>query len=110
MAKELERKNELMYRRGGIEELQYLGEKCRDEPNIHLPALLHHHQGNVIDQRCSRSRDYEDEDMCSQSTKIINFIDLAGDQKYLKTTVFGLSGYCPHYAVLVVRCVEFRSF
>lgn len=60
-------------------------------------------KGNVIDQTCTRSRDYDDEDICSQSIKIINFIDLAGDQKYLKTTVFGLSGYSPHYAVLVVR-------
>ncbi|KAK4294665.1 hypothetical protein Pmani_032724 [Petrolisthes manimaculis] len=70
--------------------------------SISLQLMGFDSQGNVIDQRCSRSRDYEDEDMCSQSTKIINFIDLAGDQKYLKTTVFGLSGYCPHYAVLVV--------
>ena len=32
----------------------------------------------------------------------MNFIDLAGDQKYLRTTAYGLSGYSPHYAALVV--------
>ncbi|XP_042214312.1 GTP-binding protein 2-like isoform X2 [Homarus americanus] len=70
--------------------------------SISLQLMGFDSQGNVIDQTCTRSRDYDDEDICSQSIKIINFIDLAGDQKYLKTTVFGLSGYSPHYAVLVV--------
>jgi len=37
------------------------------------------------------------------SSKIITFIDLAGSQKYLKTTVFGLTGHCPDYAALVVN-------
>lgn len=58
--------------------------------------------GNVVDGTCTRSRDYDDEDICSQSSKIVNFIDLAGDQRYLHTTAFGLSGYCPHYVMLVV--------
>ena len=62
-------------------------------------------QGNVVDQTCTRSIDYDDEDICKQSSKIINFIDLAGDQRYLHTTAFGLSGYSPNYAVLVVRFV-----
>lgn len=29
-------------------------------------------------------------------------IDLCGHEKYLKTTMFGLSGLYPHYAMLVV--------
>ena len=37
------------------------------------------------------------------SSKIITFIDLAGSHKYLKTTVFGLTGHCPDYAALVVN-------
>lgn len=37
------------------------------------------------------------------SSKIITFIDLAGSQKYLKTTVFGLTGHSPDYAALVVN-------
>ena len=32
----------------------------------------------------------------------MTFIDLAGHQKYLKTTVLGLTGYSPHHAMLVV--------
>ena len=35
------------------------------------------------------------DEILENSSKIITFIDLAGHQKYMKTTVFGLSGYAP---------------
>eukprot|EP00826_Nyctotherus_ovalis_P042895 TRINITY_DN4481_c0_g1_i1.p1 TRINITY_DN4481_c0_g1~~TRINITY_DN4481_c0_g1_i1.p1 ORF type:complete len:489 (-),score=117.06 TRINITY_DN4481_c0_g1_i1:165-1631(-) len=34
--------------------------------------------------------------------KYISFLDLCGHEKYLKTTVFGLSGLMPDYAMIVV--------
>ncbi len=42
------------------------------------------------------------EDICEASSKVITFIDLAGHQKYLRTTVFGLTAHCPEFAMLVV--------
>jgi GTPase len=33
-----------------------------------------------------------DQEICEQSAKIITFIDLAGHEKYLRTTLFGLTG------------------
>ncbi|XP_067943748.1 GTP-binding protein 2-like [Watersipora subatra] len=42
------------------------------------------------------------EDVCEKSTKIIHFIDVPGHQKYLKTTIFGLMGHSPHFAMLVM--------
>jgi len=42
------------------------------------------------------------ETICVSSTKLVSFLDLAGHQKYLKTTVLGLTGYCPHFVMLVV--------
>ncbi len=36
------------------------------------------------------------------SQKCVTFIDLCGHEKYLKTTVFGLSGMMPDYAMIVV--------
>lgn len=42
------------------------------------------------------------EEICESSTKLITFMDLAGHRKYLKTTVAGLTGYLPHYAMIVV--------
>ena len=46
------------------------------------------------------------EDICEASSKLITFIDLAGHQKYLRTTVFGLMGHLPHFAMLLVSAVS----
>jgi len=32
----------------------------------------------------------------------LTFIDLAGHEKYLKTTVFGMTGHAPDFAMLMV--------
>ncbi|WKY12143.1 hypothetical protein Q1695_003601 [Nippostrongylus brasiliensis] len=42
------------------------------------------------------------EELVERSKKIVTLIDLAGDSKYLKTTIHGLSGYKPHFACLLV--------
>ncbi|KAI4467536.1 elongation factor tu-related [Holotrichia oblita] len=42
------------------------------------------------------------EDIYDASTKLITFLDLAGHKKYIHTTIQGLSGYSPHYAMLVI--------
>ena len=42
------------------------------------------------------------EDILEESTKLITLIDLCGHPKYLKTTVFGLTGSYPDFAMLVV--------
>ncbi|KAJ2324382.1 hypothetical protein GGH92_010697, partial [Coemansia sp. RSA 2673] len=38
----------------------------------------------------------------SRSSKLISFLDLAGHEKYLKTTVFGMAGGAPEYVMLMV--------
>ena len=40
--------------------------------------------------------------ICEESAKVITFIDLAGHEKYLKTTVFGMTGHAPDFAMLMV--------
>jgi GTPase len=35
-------------------------------------------------------------------TKVISFIDLAGHEKYLKTTIFGVTGMFPDYGIVVI--------
>ncbi|KHJ92862.1 elongation factor Tu GTP binding domain protein [Oesophagostomum dentatum] len=42
------------------------------------------------------------EELVEKSKKLVTLIDLAGDSKYLKTTIHGLSGYKPHFACLLV--------
>ncbi|XP_070571097.1 GTP-binding protein 2-like isoform X2 [Ptychodera flava] len=55
-------------------------------------------KGEVINYSDSRTA----EEICEQASKLITFIDLAGHQKYLKTTIFGLTGHSPDFAMLVV--------
>ncbi|XP_050391749.1 GTP-binding protein 1 [Patella vulgata] len=40
--------------------------------------------------------------ICEASAKVVTFIDLAGHEKYLKTTVFGMTGHAPDFAMLMV--------
>lgn len=42
--------------------------------------------------------------ICEKSAKVITFIDLAGHERYLKTTVFGMTGHAPDFGMLMV-CV-----
>jgi len=55
-------------------------------------------QGRPVDYLACGSAD----EIAENATKLITFIDLAGHQKYLRTTISGLTGYAPHYAMLVV--------
>lgn len=34
--------------------------------------------------------------------QVVTFIDLAGHEKYLKTTVFGMTGHAPDFSMLMV--------
>ncbi|CAF0791591.1 unnamed protein product [Rotaria sordida] len=60
-------------------------------------------QGAIVnrpDTHGNQSLDWTN--ICQNSAKVITFIDLAGHEKYLKTTVFGMTGYAPDYVMLMV--------
>ncbi|XP_075255104.1 GTP-binding protein 1-like isoform X2 [Convolutriloba macropyga] len=40
--------------------------------------------------------------VCKRASKVITFIDLAGHEKYLKTTIFGMTGHMPDFCMLMV--------
>ena len=40
--------------------------------------------------------------ICRTSTKVITFIDLAGHERYLKTTIFGMTGHAPDFCMLMI--------
>lgn len=42
------------------------------------------------------------EEICKRASKVVSFIDLAGHERYFKTTLFGLSGCAPDYVMLMV--------
>ena len=60
--------------------------------------------GNVVNQPDHGSLDWVK--ICSRATKVVTFIDLAGHEKYLKTTVFGMTGHVPDFSMLMV-CYPF---
>lgn len=41
--------------------------------------------------------------MLEKSSKLVSLIDLAGDHKFLKTTIYGLSGYAPDYCAILIN-------
>lgn len=41
-------------------------------------------------------------DIIEHSYKVISFLDLAGHEKYLRTTVTGMTGHMPDYCFLLV--------
>lgn len=42
------------------------------------------------------------DEIYKRAAKVVSFIDLAGHERYFKTTVFGLSGHAPDYVMLIV--------
>lgn len=66
--------------------------------SISFEILGFNSQGEVVNYSESRTA----EEICESASKMITFIDLAGHHKYLKTTIFGLTSYCPDFAMLVV--------
>lgn len=42
------------------------------------------------------------EDIVEDSSKILTLIDLAGHERYLKTTLFGMTAHAPDYALLAI--------
>lgn len=42
------------------------------------------------------------DDICQKAAKVVSFIDLAGHERYLKTTIFGLTGCSPDFVLLII--------
>lgn len=58
-------------------------------------------KGNAVNKPDHGSLDWAK--ICEKSTKVITFIDLAGHERYLKTTIFGMTGHMPDFTMLVVN-------
>jgi GTPase len=56
--------------------------------------------GNVVNKPDHGTLDWVK--ICEQSAKVITFIDLAGHERYLKTTVFGMTGHAPDFGMLMI--------
>ncbi|KAK5925876.1 hypothetical protein CgunFtcFv8_021496 [Champsocephalus gunnari] len=59
-------------------------------------------EGEVVNKPDSHGGGLDWTKICEKSSKVITFIDLAGHEKYLKTTVFGMTGHLPDFCMLMV--------
>ncbi|XP_078482135.1 GTP-binding protein 1-like [Ciona intestinalis] len=59
-------------------------------------------KGSVVNQPNPHAGHIDWSDICQQSSKVITFVDLAGHERYLKTTVFGMTGHLPDFCMLMV--------
>lgn len=56
----------------------------------------------VAPERLTESKKQTWESVVSRSSHLVTFLDLCGHEKYLKTTIFGLAGLMPDYAMIVI--------
>lgn len=63
-------------------------------------------QGNVINLALDMMTA---EEVSEKSSKLVTFMDLAGHRRYLKTTIQALTGYSPHFSMLVVSAEGINS-
>lgn len=56
--------------------------------------------GHIVNYTNTRSLTWSD--VVEKASKVLTFFDLAGHERYLKTTVFGLTAHAPDYCMLVV--------
>ena len=70
--------------------------------------VVQHHPNSTGSSVAAR-HNLEWEEICKRSSKVLTFIDLAGHEKYLKTTVFGMTGLAPDFCMLMVSHRLFGS-
>ena len=52
--------------------------------------------------RLTEKKNVSWKEIASQSDHVITFLDLCGHEKYLKTTMYGISALMPHYAIILI--------
>jgi GTPase len=56
----------------------------------------------IYSGRLTEKKNISWKDIASQSDHVITFLDLCGHEKYLKTTMYGISALMPHYAIILI--------
>ncbi|CAI5450928.1 unnamed protein product [Caenorhabditis angaria] len=58
--------------------------------------------GNIVNKPDPHNHNLDWVQISSDCSKLVTFIDLAGHEKYLKTTIFGMTGHMPDYTMLMI--------
>lgn len=59
-------------------------------------------RGNIVNEPDPHGGHLDWVKICERSSKVLTFIDLAGHEKYLKTTIFGMTGHSPDFTMLMI--------
>ena len=68
--------------------------------SISHEILGYDHKGAIVNYQCINKLSWNE--IVSRSAKIISFFDLAGHEKYLKTTILGLSTSIPNLCMIMI--------
>ena len=55
---------------------------------------------NILNDQMFRSN--SSAEYIARASKVVTLVDLAGHERYFKTTAYGLTGHMPDYACLIV--------
>ena len=59
--------------------------------------------GKIIhSNRLTEKKNVSWKDIATKSDHVITFLDLCGHEKYLKTTMYGITALLPHYAIILI--------
>ena len=59
--------------------------------------------GKIIhSSRLTEKKNVSWKDIATKSDHVITFLDLCGHEKYLKTTMYGITALLPHYAIILI--------
>ena len=56
----------------------------------------------ITSGRLTEKKNVSWKEIASKSDHVITFLDLCGHEKYLKTTMYGVSALMPHYAIILI--------
>lgn len=59
-------------------------------------------KGNIVNQPSVHGNILNWLSVCERSSKLISFIDLCGHEKYLKTSIYGMTGLVPNYCQIII--------
>jgi len=75
---------------------------CQSETVLtrHVCAVQLDSKCNILNDQMFRSN--SSAEYIARASKVVTLVDLAGHERYFKTTAYGLTGHMPDYACLIV--------
>ena len=70
--------------------------------SISMQTVSFDQRGRCLNDELSHRSSAASEECVQHASKVVTLVDLAGHERYLRTTCFGLTGHLPEYACVIV--------